>query len=142
MVRRQNTGLGLQQWQVREAVKRYAGSSAGKLARLTQIPREVFSRRLIELQRLGLIARADDGTYRPTALDPATPTEWHMVSARCFETVTHRVRRLTVVGVTYWIAERKEQPDIEVEVLAENFTALEAAQRACDADQYAMASGR
>jgi hypothetical protein len=50
--------------QVREAVKQFPGSNVRRLSALTWIPRKTFHRRLIELERLGLVAcGANDGYY-------------------------------------------------------------------------------
>lgn len=53
-----------QPWQVREAVKQFPGRAVRELAVLTMIPRATFHRRLVELERLGFVARgANDGYY-------------------------------------------------------------------------------
>lgn len=65
-----NTRLGMQAAQVREAVKQFPGRSVHELAELTLIPREVFHRRLIELERGGWVAKDARGVYHPIPLTP------------------------------------------------------------------------
>jgi hypothetical protein len=53
-----------QLWQVREAVKQFPGCTVRRLSSLTLIPLAVFHRRLIELVRMGFVARGgNDGYY-------------------------------------------------------------------------------
>jgi hypothetical protein len=60
----------LQAWQVREAVKQFPGSNVRRLSVLTLIPRAVFHRRLIELERLGFVAQDDNGHYHTIPILP------------------------------------------------------------------------
>ena len=63
----------VQAWQVREAVKQFPGSNVRQLALRSMIPRAVFFRRLIELERLGLVAKDDRGGYHTI---PTQPTDF------------------------------------------------------------------
>jgi len=49
--------LSIQQAQVREAVKQFRGCTVRELAERSLIPRAVFHRRLIELERGGYVAK-------------------------------------------------------------------------------------
>jgi hypothetical protein len=60
----------VQAWQVREAVKQFPGSNVRRLSVLSMIPRAVFFRRLIELERLGFVAKDDCGGYHPIPTQP------------------------------------------------------------------------
>ena len=60
----------LQAWAVREAVKQFPGSNVQQLSALSLIPRAVFHRRLIELERLGFVAKDDDGRYHMIPIRP------------------------------------------------------------------------
>jgi hypothetical protein len=60
----------VQAWQVRESVKQFPGSNVKRLSALTLIPRAVFHRRLIELERLGLVAQDDNGNYHTIPIRP------------------------------------------------------------------------
>jgi hypothetical protein len=93
-----------------EAVRQHAGSTPGRLASLTLIPR-------------GRSSRAA-----------------HLVNAHTLETLTHRVTRAYEKGSMFWIAERKDAPDEEIVALRGRFGTLVQAQRACEADLYQMAS--
>jgi DNA-binding IclR family transcriptional regulator len=55
--------LSYQQWMVREAIKQFPGADVHELSESTLIPREVFWRRLSELERLGFVARGADDRY-------------------------------------------------------------------------------
>ena len=55
--------LSAQLSQVREAVKQFPHSNVRRLSKLTLIARGVFHRRLIELQRRGLVTKNADGTF-------------------------------------------------------------------------------
>ena len=63
----------LQAWQVREAVKQFPGSNVRRLAVLSMIPQAVFYRRLIELERLGFVAKDERGGYR---MIPTLPNDF------------------------------------------------------------------
>lgn len=60
----------LQAWQVRSAVKQFPGSNVKRLAVMTFIPRAVFHRRLIELERLGFVAKDANGGYHVIPIHP------------------------------------------------------------------------
>lgn len=62
--------LALQQWQIREAVKQFPGCSVHELAARSMIPRAVFHRRLVELERGGYVAKGARGDYHPIPLEP------------------------------------------------------------------------
>lgn len=61
----------VQAWQVREAVKQFPGSNVRRLAVLSFIPQAVFYRRLIELERLGFVAKDERGGYHVIPLHPS-----------------------------------------------------------------------
>lgn len=137
-------GMGLQAWQVREAVRRFGPGSVAALAARTLIPRDVFHRRLIELERLGFVARNPDGRFRSAGeLSPGSQPvmTWHLVDGSTFESLTHRIRRI-VEPDPHWRAERKEMADEPHAMLPGHFPDAITAQRACEADEYARASGR
>lgn len=60
--------LSIQQAQVREAVKQFPGASVRELAARSLIPRAVFYRRLIELERSGHVAKLNGSVYYPIPL--------------------------------------------------------------------------
>lgn len=60
----------VQAWQVRSAVKQFPGSNVKRLAALSLIPRAVFHRRLIELERLGFVAKDANGGYHVIPTHP------------------------------------------------------------------------
>jgi len=60
----------VQAWQVREAVKQFPGSNVKRLAVLSLIPIAVFHRRLIELERLGFVAKDQRGGYHMIPTQP------------------------------------------------------------------------
>lgn len=60
----------LQAWAVREAVKQFPGSTVQQLSARSLIPRKVFHRRLIELQRLGFVAKDNAGRYHTIPIHP------------------------------------------------------------------------
>jgi hypothetical protein len=62
--------LAPQLWQVREAVKQFPGSNVRRLSALTWIPRTTFHRRLVELERLGYVARRGDDRYYVIPIHP------------------------------------------------------------------------
>lgn len=59
-----------------------------------------------------------------------------------FETATHRIRRVHTHHEAYWLAERKATPHDHAEKLNGRFPDQQAAEAACDADMYCVASGR
>lgn len=63
-------GQALQAWQVREAVKQFPGSNVRRLSVLSLIPPAVFYRRLIELERLGFVAKDARGGYHMIPTQP------------------------------------------------------------------------
>jgi len=142
----QEKGLAIQQWQVREAVKQFPGSTVHELAARSLIPREVFHRRLIELERLGFVAKDHDGVYHAIPLKPREqiggPIMWHFVNAMTYETATHRIRRVSTPRESYWLAERKASPLDLAEKIHGHFATQELAELACERDLYAVASGR
>ena len=60
--------LSIQAAQVREAVKQFPGISVRELAVRSLIPRAVFYRRLIELERSGHVAKLNGSAYYPIPL--------------------------------------------------------------------------
>ena len=142
----------LQAWAVREAVKQFPGSNVRRLAVLTMIPQAVFYRRLIELERLGFVAKDERGGYRIIPTQPSDFPEieqlelrqlqWHHVNAMTYETATHRIRRICTQRESFWLAERKASTFDHVERIPGRFATMELAQVACARDQYAEASGR
>lgn len=60
----------LQAWTVRSAVKQFPGSNVKRLSALTLISRNVFHRRLIELERLGFVAKDANGGYHTIPIHP------------------------------------------------------------------------
>ena len=68
---------------------------------------------------------------------------WHFVNAMTFETQTHRIRRVCTQRESFWLAERKASSHGEhVERVNGHFATQELAELACEADLYAVASGR
>lgn len=79
----------LQAWAVREAVKQFPGSTVPQLAALSMIPRDVFHRRLIELQRLGFVAKDNVGRYHTIPIHPEDFPE-HPEQQKCNGTSSTR----------------------------------------------------
>jgi hypothetical protein len=75
-------GPALQAWTVREAVKQYPGSNVRRLSAMTLISRAVFHRRLIELERLGFVAKDDRGGYHTIPLTPEDFPDLEQLVAR------------------------------------------------------------
>lgn len=68
--------------------------------------------------------------------------QWHFVNAMTYETATHRIRRISTLKESYWLAERKATDGDHVEKIPGHFALQELAEAACERDSYAVASGR
>lgn len=73
----------VQSWQVREAVKQFPGSDVKRLALMSMIPEAVFYRRLIELQRLGFVAKDDRGGYHTIPTQPTDFPDLEQLVKKC-----------------------------------------------------------
>jgi hypothetical protein len=65
--------------------------------------------------------------------------QWVQINPRIVESATHRLRR---AGKFMWLAERKAHDRERAMKIGETFPALAAAQAACEADAYRLATGR
>lgn len=68
--------------------------------------------------------------------------DWHFVNAMTYETATHRIRRVSNLRASYWLAERKATDSDHIEQLPGHFPLKELAEAACERDSYVVASGR